>query len=52
MLQGTVLDPLFFNVFINELDEEIEGKLIKFSDVTKLEKRAMTLKTEIKFKTS
>ena len=36
MPQGSVLGPILFLVYLNDLEEGVTGKILKFADETKL----------------
>lgn len=38
--QGSILGGVLINIFINDLGEEMDGALIKFSDGINLERRS------------
>ena len=39
VLQGSVLGPILFLIYINELDDDITSKVLKFADDTKVLKK-------------
>ncbi|KAF7249710.1 putative COX1/OXI3 intron 2 protein [Varanus komodoensis] len=43
VLQGSVLVPVLFNIFINDLDEKVQGMIIRFANDIKLGVIANTL---------
>ena len=43
VLQGSVLGPLLFTIFIDDIDEEVLCEIYKLADDTKIARRVNTL---------
>ena len=44
--QGSILGPLLFTIFINDLEDNVRNRMLKFADDSKLWGRAGTMKSE------
>ena len=50
MPQGSVLGPILFLVYINDLEEGITGSILKFADDTKLFRKTNKLEINKNYK--
>ena len=48
--QGSVLGPILFLVYINDLEEGVTGKILKFADDTNLFKKLRKLEINKNYK--
>ena len=48
--QGSVLGPILFLVYINDLEEAVTGKILKFADDTKLFRKVRKLEINKHYK--
>ena len=50
MTQGSVLGPILFLVYINDLEEGVTGNILKFADDTKLFRKAKEIGNNTNYK--